>query len=363
MSEWAEIKKDDLTNAIRILEMVPQKAGIPSSDYTRIRMGATQLELSLASSVLAMVRFPCRNKAAGEMFVDRKLLVPFVQMGRHWKGDFRSQFTGSKWRLRQGSRKADLSMREEPVTGYGNWVDHSKLEEVQLSEEMRKMLLASQACSTADPSLPHLNCVYIGGQLVMASNQTVVFIGSSIKKNEIRIPFPVGVIPLLGDGLVRGIGVDGGTVVLDCGSGYIEGTVSAVALKEFPRKSVIEQINDARKYPLLVRLPAERLAKMMQRLMVYLTAVKREDWTLRLELADERARATVRIQQGVFEESMEVEDMKAEGSLEWPLELVKPVIEYIATKAETIKIRVDEKKKTPYLLSGAGIDLLVGRRE
>jgi hypothetical protein len=319
--------------------------------------------MGLASSVSGFVRVRAKLIASEEFFVDRRLFLPFVLAGKTWKGDFKTTFAEKNWILRQGSRRAEFAIRTDKVGGYGKWTDHSGLKELRLSEDLRKMLLASFSCATADPSMPQLNCVYLGGRLVMATNQTVMFVGIGQKIDGMRFPFPVEVIPLLGDGLVNGVGVAGNQVILDCGCGYLEGSVSALAQKHFPKLQIVNQIQGARKWPLLVRLPAERLAKMMGRLAEYLAGIRREDWMLRMELGDGKLRATVKVAQGKFEERMEVEEAKKEGVVEWPLELIRPVLEYMGQTSESVKVRMDEDKKTPYLISGGGVELMVARRK
>src|SRR6266566_2879540 len=363
---WIEIEKEDLIKAIKILELVPMRSGTPTSDYIRVIPTKKHMELAMASSVSAVVRVPWKaqsQKEGGAFYIDRRLLTPFVLMGDKWKGNFNLELEETQIRLKQGSRRAELGLRTDPVDGYGQWRDLVDLKELKLTEELRKLLIASNHCSTADLSMQHLNCVYIGGRVVLATNHTVLFMGVSKNESKIRIPFPVGVIPLLGEGLVKAVSIEGNLVTLDCGCGYIQGTVSAIAEKDFPKRKIFEQVKRGRNWPLIAKIPAVRLTKMMTRLANYLVGMKREDWVLRLELEDSKLRALVRIRQGIFEEKMTVEGLKKEASFEWPLELVQPVLEYMGENAESVKVRVDEEKKTPYLISGAGVDLIVGRRE
>jgi hypothetical protein len=361
---WAEVEKQELIDASSILELVPQRAGVPSSDFVKVKTTKKYVEMALSSVVNAVVRVNGKGLTDSKsFFVDRALLTPFIQAGRNWKGDFKLGMDDTKWYLRQGSRTAELTMRTEPLGGYGIWKEKDGLKEVKLSEELRRLLLVSQGCATADPSLPFLSCVYIGEKVVLATNGTLMFVGLRQKQDSLRFPFPIGVIPLLGNGLVKAVGVEGDQVILDCGLGYIEGSVSAVTRKDFPKKSVVERAQWARAYPVLSKLPAERLAKMLERLSSYLASVKREDLILRLEIGGEKVKAIVRVQQAKFEEQIEVEDLKGEGVLDFPFDLVKPVLEYIAEHDENVTIRVDESKKSPYAVSGASVMLLVARRE
>lgn len=366
MANWIEVEKLELLNAVQVLDMVPQRAGVPASDYVRVIARKKGLEFSLASSVSVVVRVKTSGRLVDTdepFFVDRRLFVPFVLTGKEWKGMFKMAMNGDRWEIRQGSRKAELALRSDKVEGYSNWPEYKGLKEVKLSEDLRRLLLVSSSCASADPSMQHLSCVYIGGRLVLASNQVVLFVGDSKKDGGLKFPFPIGVIPLLGSGLVKGVGVVGELVVLDCGCGFVEGTVSVPAQKSFPRRKIIEQVNTARKWPTIGRLPAEKLSKAITRLVGYLVGVKREDWVLKLELGSGKVRATVRVRQGNFEELMDAEDATKDAVVELPLELVLSVVEHIAGKSEKLRIRVDEKKKTPYLLTGGEVDLIIARKE
>lgn len=361
---WAEVEKKDLINAVDVLALVPQRAGVPSSDFVKVTPRNKIIEMSLSSTVTAVVRVRYSGSLAlkESIFVDKGLFQAYVQSGKTWKGNFRMLVEEGKWCIRQGSRHAELSIRTEPLGGYGSWQERNGLKEIKLSEQLRKLLLASNNCSTADPSLPQLNCVYIGGKLVLSTNQISLFVGIRDKEDSLRIPFPVGIIPLLGDDMVRGVGIEGDRVILDCGCGYIEGTVSAIAQKSFPKKNIVEQVSRGRLWPVLVQLPAERLSKVLTRLSGYLSTVKREDWIVELVIAEGVVKASVQLQQGKFEEKMEFENSKAEGMVRWPLELAQAVVDYMASNGELVKIRVNEGKNTPYLLSGGGVEMMIARQ-
>lgn len=361
-----EIKKDALIAAAKILNMVPQRAGIPSSDYVRVIARRKELEFALASSVSGVVRIAATNGTATPVeeifFIDRRLFLPFVLLGEQaGKADFRAELEEKVWKLRQGSRAAELGLRADAVAGYGKWKELDASKEIKLSEELTKMLIASNSCATADPALQHLNCVYIGGKVVLSTNEMTLFLGTKAQSN-LRIPFPVGVIPLLGDGLVKGVAVEGDRVILDCGVGYVEGVVSAVTQEKFPKKKIVEQMGKARGWPQIAKLPAKKLAATLGRLSEYLAGVRREDWVLRMELGNGSGKVSVQVLQGKFEEKFVAEGATTEAVVEWPLERVLPVLTYMAEKGETVRIRVDEKKKTPYCISGKDVELMVGRR-
>jgi hypothetical protein len=361
---WSEVDKNKLIQAVDVLELVPQRAGVPSSDFIKVTPREKGIEMSLSSIVTGVVRVALSASldATTSFFIDKGLFYAYIQGGKSWKGNFKMKMTDSKWILRHGSRYAEFALRTEPLGGYGSWRDRNGLKEIKLSERLRKLLLASNECSTADPSLPQLNCVYIGGKLVLSTNKISLFVGVRDKEDSLRIPFPVGIIPLLGNSLVEGVGIESEHVFLDCGCGYIEGSISAVAQKSFPKKNIVDQVVKGRTWPILVRLPAERLSRVLTRLTSYLANVKREDWQVVLTIAEGVVKAAVSVQQGTFEEKMTFDNVKAEGVVRWPLELAQAVVNYMALNGELVKIRVSEEKNTPYLLSGGGVEMMVARQ-
>src|SRR5580765_6240616 len=186
--DWSVIKKDEMLQAISVLDLVPQRAGIPSSDYVRVLSDSRSLEMALSSSVSGVVSLKMDGAKADKnmMFVDRRLFIPFIQMGRGWKGDFKFSVSEQKWEVRQGSRQAEFALKKDTVLGYPVFKSLKDLKEIKLSENLRKLLLASNQCATADPSLQHLNCVYIGGKTVMATNLAVMFVGARDKEDSMR---------------------------------------------------------------------------------------------------------------------------------------------------------------------------------
>lgn len=365
MATWIEIEKEDLVKAIKVLEMIPMRSGTPSSDYIRILPTPKYLEMAMSSSVSAVLRVNCKGELGkGPYWIDRRLIVPFVLTGEKWKGGFSLAVEEGVVIIKQGSRRAELFLRSDSVDGYGTWRDLKGMKDLKMTEDLKELLLASNNCSTADPALQHLMCVYVKGNQIFATNQTVMFAGTSTDKSKVNIPFPIGIIPLLSQGLVEGVIIENNLVILDCGCGYIQGTVSAAAEKNFPRASIVTQMQRARKLPTIGKIPTIRLTKMLKRLSDYLVGMKREDWQLKLEFGEGKLKAVVKVRQGSFEEKMDVENLKKEAEVEWPLELVRPVLEYIGKNSDSgyLKVQVDEAKRTPYLLSGGGVALLVARR-
>lgn len=359
-----EIKSEQLAGAIEILDMVPQVGGIPSSDYLRITQKKYHLEMSLASSSLVgVVRVAGVIMDEGqEFYVDRKVFTPFVVVGKDSKTAFTSKVGEGTWTLKQGSRKAEFVLRYEEIGGYGKWLNKEMAQDFKVPEAMKKLLMAASRCASADPSFPALNCVYLDGQSVLASNMTIVFAATLKSRSSLNFPFPPAVVPLLSHKSVESIGIDGDRVIVACRYGHLAGAVSADAKKGFPVKGVYTQMEKAKTWPVLVKLPIAPLNAMIERMATYLSAMESEKTHLRIDIAKGQMAMTVKVGYGRFVERDFGKNYKNEAVLDWPLQLVRPVLAYVAENDKELTVRADEKRKTPYLLSGASVDLLVARR-
>lgn len=358
---WIELDRDSFLKAVKVMNLVPFRSGIPSSDYIRIRLAKKKMELAIASSVSGQssVALP-ESMGEQDLFVDRRMFLPFCLAAEKRKGDFKLLLEEGKLHIHQGKRKAELALYAGKVQGYGKWRDINGLKEVKLEADLKTLLVAASSCATADPSLQHLNCVFMDGNLLLSSNQTMMLQGSGKGKNT-DFPFPVGIIPLLGDSLVQGVGIENGMVILDCEVGYIEGTVAAPGAKKFPKKDILFNMKAAQKYPVLLTIKPKALAEAMAHLIEYLAGVKRDEWVLKIAEENGELYASAAISQGGFKERIKGEGFVKGCLIELPLETIKPVVDFIQTKEEEISIQSDESKKTPMLVHSKTVDLLIAR--
>ena len=213
-----------------------------------------------------MVRIPWTgyNKEEKTFFMDRRILFPFILAGEDRAGDFILDISKDSWKIKQKNRLADSTMNVETFSGYGEWQGETISKELKLSQELKDLLLASNFCATLDPSLPQYHCVYIGKKQILASNSNVVFSGILTKENALEFPFPVGIIPLLSEKLVQSVGTSKDRVFLDCGIGYLEGTVSSEAKEKFPKESLLAQLKVVKKAPKVLALPGKQLGKALK---------------------------------------------------------------------------------------------------
>jgi hypothetical protein len=358
-----QLSSDELVKAVELLELVPQIGGITSSEYLKISQKKNHIEFALSSSISGVVR------VKGQLFpeqlsycVARKVFSPFVLVGKESKKDFESKFADGKLTLRQGNRTAEFVVRSDEIGGYGKWMAKDLAETISLSEEAKKLLTVSNRCATSDPTLPSLNCVYLKDGYVLASNQTVVFSAILKNGNSLNFPFPREVISILSHPLIGSAGIDGSRVILGSSFGHLEASISAKAKKSFPVQNVHAQIAGAKKMPVMAKLSGEVVKDMMGRMATYLSAMEDSKPHLNLDIENGKMRMTVKAGHGTFVERDSSDSYSTETHIGWPLDYVKPVFDYMGENAGKIIVRGDDKKKSPYLVSGADVDLLVARK-
>jgi hypothetical protein len=361
-----KINKDEMFRAVKALDLIPTRAGVPSSDYVRLEFKKKEIYMALASVVIGNVHFGVEDKLPDEkpFLLDRRLLFPFLVAGEKMKADFLLENTETMIRLSQGNRKAEFEKRAEDIGGYGKWRDYGSMKEVLLSDTLKTMLTASASCSTADPALPELNCVYVKKDIVMATNYVIMFRGDTQDNKPLEIPFPINVVPLLKSELVKGVGIVDGKVILDCTAGFIEGVVPVKAQTKFPKETVAKQMETARKWPITFSLKSKQFSQVIDRLQSYLAGARRQDWMLSLETWEDGVRCRVKIQQGVFQEKIAYgkHNCKPGVSLMWSLEWAGPVLQEMTKQAEEIVIRYDEKADTAYHVAGGQMELMIAKK-
>src|ERR1019366_2712898 len=180
-----------------------------------------------------------------------------------------------------------------------------------------------------------------------------------------KLAFPVYLIPFLGKAGVQTVRARERDVLLDFNCGHIWQPLSVKAQKGFPIAMVESLITDGKKYPERFRLHAHKLGSVVGRFSAYLGSAKKEDWTMTVR-AEQGARYVVfesLVQQARFREQIAVEESVREAfSLDWPLDILVPIFEYLAKDRETV-LSVRFGKKTPYLLDAGAIQLVVSRRK
>jgi hypothetical protein len=82
-----EIRRNRLIRGLEILDMVPEKLGIPSSEFIWIRGKGSEITLSISSYIAGEIKLVGKGKWPVEksFYIDRRTLLPFVYAAREIK--------------------------------------------------------------------------------------------------------------------------------------------------------------------------------------------------------------------------------------------------------------------------------------
>lgn len=367
------VAKEKLLNAVEVLDLVPSRPGITSSEFIRIDKTKTGIKLSLASEVLGTVEikakgnWPCKSP----FFIDRRLVVPFLMVVRESRSKSAFEFNEEEiikrkkketvLQIRQGRRVGNFTQLPT-VSGYGTIVVEGK--EVKFTDAQKALIACAQSCSTPDPAMPQLNCVYVTSKgLVLAYNQIAMFAGQTDKFKQ-SIPFPLFLLSLIGDKRQPKIRLSNKRALLEFDEGTIVQTLPPRAVDEFPVDDIVSKVDKSKKYPVKFTLSAARLSKVLERFSQYMGAIRKQDRIVRLTSEEENKLLLSTILSHVsLHETMKVEgEIEGKIKCDWALDLVIPVINFLAMENAEIEVRYDDKKKTPYYLSTDDITLVIARK-
>jgi hypothetical protein len=365
-----EISRDRLLRRLKILDLVPEKVGLSSSEFYKIRGKGEKIVISVASYIMGEVTITGKGKwpTKRSFYIDRRVFTPFVNasLAIKNKNTFQFEIKGDMLIVRHGERKAKLASQQD-VRGYGNLkkVLKEKESEVPMSDNLRTLLLCGQNCAVSDSIDPHLNCVYINkGKMAIeafASSDKIYYMGMGDSKQEkvkASIPFPLLLIKLLTEETLEKISWRGNYIVLKFDKGIIWQPISVEASKNFPLQKIQKYEQRASKMPIIFTTSSRRLSKLMVRLGYYLQAVRRKDWIV--SMAGKKGKKIISVSTNIpganFLETMEIADkLKTDVKLEWPLDVLEPVFSFLSTKTKKLGmvVRSDERHGISYLRVGA----------
>jgi len=330
---------------LEILEQVPARLGITSSEFYRVNKlenGKTRWTLAAdATGTLDVGGTGIWPIPGSYFFLNRKVFTPFVQVARELKHKLPFEFTlnGKSIIVRHGRRKA-VFHSQPMVEGYAEKISGNSLNRVELSDHAKGLIYCARDCASGDSLTPELNCVYVnptkGSISVMARNQKIQYRARSRTGEQFAeaVPLPLFLVTLLGSRYMKAIEWKKGLVVLRFPGGEIWQPVSAKAT-QFPHESIAMHIGEGSRKPVLFRVESRKLALALQRLGLYLQAIRREDWLLTLK--GKKGETDIKLGSELahvgFTERVSVDGVVGEDfDLIWPLDQLVPVFEYVGQK-------------------------------
>jgi len=335
-TQWI-VPKDSLETVISLIDTIPAKNGIKASEFIKVsRAGKDGAFFHLSSTLFGkgLIRTGEQFPFEGDLFLDRRLFVPFVNGGKESKASDYIFLSNSKQLLvKHGSRKAFYANGIE-IGGYEEpQIDGANVTSV--SKKWAQMLDCAATCATDDPITPTLNCVYItqSGNTIelLASNQRMVFYGKvpTDKKLKSDIAFPLGLVQTLREDGVTKLLWTNKFALVEFPKGKIWSAVKSVARKNFPVKDVRHHVKKLSAEPQVCSIQSSVFAKASDRLSSYTVALDNSD--LALEIHITKGSKKIELKAGVadskFTETIHsITEADCDCILEWPIAQVMPVI-------------------------------------
>lgn len=348
-----KVRREVLLDAVEVLELVPARLGVPSSEFFRIgNLGNGKTQWTVASDATGVQRIIGEGiwpVSSHPFYVNRKIFTPFVQAAHEIKNknSFEFKLMGKSLVIRHGKRKAIFST-QPGIDGYGGMVSGNSMNRLELSEAARGLVYCARECASGDQLKPELHCVYLhpveGLVDILASNQKIMFrarakTGLNIKES---VPMPLFLVTVLGARQLKAVEWKKGLVLLRFPYGEIWQSISSKALS-FPRKGIVGHISTGAKKPVLFRVSTRRIATALERLGAYLQAVRKQDWVLELSAkkGDTELLLKTSIDHFAAEERVAVDGEVAEDfQLNWPLQMLIPVMEYVGQAHKKLWLEV-----------------------
>lgn len=362
-------KRNDLTAVLDIIAMIPEKLGLPSSEYIWIRGRGSKITMSVASYMSAEVKLEGKGDwpFKESFFLDRRSFVPWVRSAREHKDKHLFEFHKNENQLilRHGSRKVEFD-NQKKIHGYGNLARIKKeaISTIPISKELRSLLNCGSNCAVSDTIQPHLNCVYTMGKgkfvVSYAASDYVFFIGQGASDGEIKekIPFPLFLINLLADEGIKKITYAEKYILLHFKHGIVWQPISEEAIKKFPLKRIGKYSKASQDYPRAFTVSSRRFSNTALRLSYYLQSERRRDWVIIIKgnRGDDKIYMNSLLPGINFREKLDVSDkVKKSFKVEWPLGWLVRVFDFLSknTKKVPLELRVDNHNAHSYVRAGS----------
>lgn len=368
------VTKEQLLSVMSVLDMVPSRPGILSSEFIRVaKITDNAISFCLSSEICGTVSlkgigsWPLKK----EFFLDRRLFLPFINAAKIIKSKSDFVFTESENQLviRQGKRVAKFNKGTD-VQGYGELEKKKALASIELDDVTKGLVTCARECATTDSSVPELNCVYIKQRKdtleLYATQQKMMYkAATQVKAKMIEpIPFPLYLVNLLTSTHLKRIEWRTKEVVLWFDCGCLWQTVSSKARQHFPFDAINKRMLEAEEMLVSFKVNSIRFGDIMARIGSYLGSVRRIEWILNLK-AEKGAleiELTTHLPQGLFRERIKLDTpVKQSFEIDWPLDKMLPIFTYISAYEKDITVCFSKEGRG--YLKTKHIQLLIARRE
>lgn len=362
------VKRDDLNEVLEVLAMVPEKLGLPSSEYIWVRGKGSKIKMSVASYTSGEVELEGEGEwpLDDHFFLDRRTFIPWVNAANESRDKHRFEFhkKHDQLLLKHGSRNVMFS-NQKKIHGYGNLASIKKKAKhsMPVSKSLREMLSCGNNCAVSDTIQPHLNCVYTMGKgtnvVSYAASDYIFYIGEGDvgEKVKDKIPFPLFLIDLLAVESLKKITYAEKYILLHFKHGMIWQPVSEEAIDKFPLRRIRRYAKLSYSLPLAFTSSSRRFSRIIIRMGYYNQSVKKRDWIVYVR--GKHGEKSIQIKSEVpgvyFDEKLPISSrVKNDFKVEWPLGALIKVFDFLSknTKKKPLTLRVDKKHAHSYIRVG-----------
>lgn len=366
---WA-VPKKELEEAVFLITTVPTRSGVHSSEYIKMSKHddkSASFSLTSEASGVAYLHSAEKYPFKHDIFLDRRLLEPFVTIGKETKGaDYIFSVEKDEVHIKHGHRRAVYAKGKE--SKYLKAPKYSRKNKVDLDTQWGQLLKCAVACGTDDSVTPQFNCVFIvpneKGAKLYSTNTTVAFIGEASKHSPpAKIAFPLMLASMSATEGVKRVEWDDKSATLVFDKGKLWQAVKIEARRNFPYKDIEEMEKALKKSHSAFVINASSLSAAAIRMNSYLAAVTREDLVLKMitKAKSKTMQLVCRTGSTMFSEQVALEhEAKKDYEIQWPLEEVLPALQF-GKNDGIAKVYITEKGRT--LFSTKRLSLVVAQNE
>ena len=357
-------KSEELQRAVRVLENVPVKPGIPSSEMIRLQRTKAGLKMSLASEVsgVAELKLDGNWNLKDSFFVDRKILSPFVLSAS--KKQEVSIVLASKGDTNVASIKIgrrSLKLVNGVITAGYIDVPTEKMRKIKFSPGTKKLIELARYFGSTGNELPQLECVYVSSDgYVMSSCDTLVFCGKDNAGFGDQLHIPLASVPMVCDSQIQGIFTTKQALIVDYGYGTLIQAFPSRIKKDFPAKRISKMVLDSND-PTVGVFDATKLVELFKRFNRYLASVSDKYVTFTGDKSDALVKIKAEAGTAIFTETVRKGvTVKKDFEFKLPLEGVAAFINHAAERSKPISVKVNEAMTS---LISEDMTLLIARRK
>jgi len=192
-----QVNAHQLLGAIEVLNLVPARSGVRSSEIVKIVAKKKSLQLMLASEIKGCVSVPTADGEDYEVFVDRAKLFSFLNLAKGSKKEATFSLTytqeagGVALEIKLGRRRAEY-IGIDPVSGYSKVGAVQEEKELSLDAELVALVGLAAKYTTTDFTRPELNGVHLlkKTDMVVSSKIGAINFAGEHKGISVTTPLP-----------------------------------------------------------------------------------------------------------------------------------------------------------------------------